>query len=153
MARYCSCNGVSARCIRCACVRSKQPCVSCLPGRAGRCWNRLVLVRDGSSTFISQHQKSSTSLESDAECTQVDARGLALASCGLSPHVSSVSSQDSDAGLHVFSWFWFGPAVCSHWMSYSKPYKSRPPGFAHPQLSPFNSCYGVCQDPHPSPCS
>ena len=34
--RCCRCNG-SAKCLRCACVRSGSPCSHCLPGEAGRC--------------------------------------------------------------------------------------------------------------------
>ena len=148
----CTCNGVSARCIHCACVRSEQPCVSCLFGRAGRCRNGLDLIRDGSSTSISQCQKSSTSLQSGAKCIQDDARGLVLASYGLSPPVSSVSSQDSGVGPQSSPGsgldLRFIPTGCPK----ASPIISGHPGFAHLQLSPITSCCCVCQGPHPSPC-
>ena len=38
--RCCRCNR-SAKCVRCACVRNRQPCGSCLPRDHGRCQNRL----------------------------------------------------------------------------------------------------------------
>ncbi len=40
--RCCQCNG-SAKCLRCACVRSDTPCSHCLPGETGRCFNTLPL--------------------------------------------------------------------------------------------------------------
>ena len=36
--RCCRCNG-SAKCLRCACVRSKKFCWCCLPGDSGNCRN------------------------------------------------------------------------------------------------------------------
>ena len=38
--RCCRCNG-SAKCLRCACVRSGSPCSRCLPGDSGNCHNTL----------------------------------------------------------------------------------------------------------------
>ena len=38
--RCCHCNG-TAKCLRCACVRSGTPCSRCLPGVSGRCHNTL----------------------------------------------------------------------------------------------------------------
>ena len=39
--RCCSCNGRSAKCIRCVCARNGRPCFSCLPNNSGRCKNML----------------------------------------------------------------------------------------------------------------
>ena len=41
--RCCRCNG-SAKCLRCACVRSGSPCSRCLPGVSGNCHNTLPRV-------------------------------------------------------------------------------------------------------------
>ena len=38
--RCCRCNG-TAKCLRCACVRSGTPCSHCLPGEAGKCHNTI----------------------------------------------------------------------------------------------------------------
>ena len=40
-ARCCQCNGVNAKCIRCACTKEKWPCVSCLASKSNNCQNLL----------------------------------------------------------------------------------------------------------------
>ena len=39
--RCCQCNGVNAKCIRCACTKEKRSCVSCLPSKSNNCQNLL----------------------------------------------------------------------------------------------------------------
>ena len=46
MAPCCSCNGKSAVCKRCACVRTGRPCTSCLPLKFHHCSNTLAARAD-----------------------------------------------------------------------------------------------------------
>ena len=43
MSQCCRCNG-SDRCANCACVKAKNPCTNCLPGRKARCSNTNTAV-------------------------------------------------------------------------------------------------------------
>ena len=47
--KCCSCNGISARCIRCRCAKSGRPCLSCSPLQSGQCQNGLG-IRQGKNT-------------------------------------------------------------------------------------------------------
>ena len=38
-ATCCSCNGVSAKCVRCVCVKEKKPCLNCFPSSSDNCQN------------------------------------------------------------------------------------------------------------------
>ena len=91
MVPCCSCNGVSARCVRCVCARAEQPCVSWLPERTGGCHNALV----DSSMSASQCQRRLTSQMNSTMCSQVDTRQVAMTLHGSS---SSASPASSDSG-------------------------------------------------------
>ena len=39
-------NGVNARCIKCACVKRKKPCLNCLPQCSGTCCNTILLRQE-----------------------------------------------------------------------------------------------------------
>ena len=53
VSQCCSCNGLSAKCIRCACVKCKRPCVSFLPIRIGKCRNTICSRQESSSLPLS----------------------------------------------------------------------------------------------------
>ena len=57
-ARCCTCNGVSAKCIRCLCVRNERPCVSCLPRRSGNCLNSLATRQKVASKSVGVEDQS-----------------------------------------------------------------------------------------------
>ena len=63
MAPCCTCNGVNARCIRCACVRAGQPCVFCRPRSSGKCRNVLSSPKAVAS---SSNRHGSSSQKNDA---------------------------------------------------------------------------------------
>ena len=70
----CSCNGVNARCIRCACVKRKKPCLDCLPQRSGTCRNTVSLRQEqaakGTDTVLSSSVLSSSPVSNNGS-TQV----------------------------------------------------------------------------------
>ena len=84
MAPCCTCNGKSAVCKRCVCVRSGCPCVSCLPLRELRCSNSL------------QHRQHS-SAESRGEVRDNSNPCVDVASTGI----SAASSEDTSPQVHL----------------------------------------------------
>ena len=61
----CKCNGSTAKCKRCDCVKKKRPCTNCLPLRNGYCCN-TVLLRQSCQKKTSSSQDSSHDTHMDS---------------------------------------------------------------------------------------
>ena len=89
MAKCCPCNGQSARCVRCICVKKNRVCLSCCPLKAGRCQNSMT--KTGSCTNLGATVQSSSSCSSASSVrsdNSVDA-----------PSPSLLDSQDNHVSL------------------------------------------------------
>ena len=86
--RCCRCNK-SAKCVRCACARSREPCSCCLPGDFGRCHN--LHNRSVSSEPPSPESDASPALDS-ASCSV-----LPIPGDGASAPLPGTSSQPASS--------------------------------------------------------
>ena len=77
MAKCCPCNGQSARCVRCICMKKNRVCLSCCPLKAGRCQNSMTkagsCIKLGGTVKSSSSCSSASSVCSDDSDKSVDA--------------------------------------------------------------------------------
>lgn len=58
----CKCNGPNAKCVRCDCVKKRQPCINCAPSRTSSCHNDVTHRQDRlKTTMVSSQPRVTTS--------------------------------------------------------------------------------------------
>ena len=91
--RCCKCNGVRAKCFRCACSRSQIPCSPCHPGGRGSCHNPSGFVAGPVSSHSSGSSPRGPSPDPDPDLSPSPIHAAAPSSDGVqAPDPESVAS-------------------------------------------------------------
>ncbi len=101
--RCCRCNG-TAKCLRCACVRSGAPCSRCLPGNLGFCHNTRPHGRSppsGPSSSLTTTAPSPHQAAANSSASSSPAPSPPPSSQPASPPLSALPAQPTIPKSHV----------------------------------------------------
>ncbi len=102
--RCCRCNGGTAKCLRCACVRSGTPCSHCLPGDLGFCHNTRPRGRSppsGPSSSVTTPAPSPHPAAANPSASSSPAPSPLPSSQPASPPLSALSALPTILKSHV----------------------------------------------------